>query len=261
MRHAPARPKDSRMKGLFLTLLLVNLMVLAWTAWHAPEDLGASTSASSAVPTLQLASEKEPPPPVPTASAAPTSDAAPLATQPDSNPTPTPTDESAALLNGPGRCISLGPFRDLAEASQASSTMRGSGYAPRTRLAEGEVWAGLWVYLADLPSRAEAQRAMSVLKQKGVADAYIMPVADQTNVISLGIFSEPQRAQRRAEEVRALGFTPSVADRTRKDTVYWIDIDLKPTDAMVNPSDIQSESGRIVRLQVQACPQTRAASS
>ena len=137
--------------------------------------------------------------------------------------------------------------------------MRGSGYAPRTRLAEGDVWAGLWVYLADLQSRTEAQRAMSVLKQKGVADAYIMPAADQTNVISLGIFSEPERAQRRAEEVRSLGFTPSVADRTRRDTVYWIDIDLKPTDAMVNPSDIQSESGRIVRLQVQACPQGSAA--
>ena len=174
-----------------------------------------------------------------------------------------PTEQSgppAALLSGVARCISLGPFRDLAEASQASSTMRGSGYAPRTRLAQGDVWAGLWVYLADLPSRAEAQRAMSLLKQRGVADAYIMPAADQTNVISLGIFSEPQRAQRRAEEVRALGFTPTVADRTRKDTVYWIDIDLKPTDSMVSPADFQSESGRIVRLQVVACPAGTAAS-
>ena len=249
------------MKALFLALLLVNLVVLAWTAWHAPTDSRVSTPAVSAVPTLQLASEKEPPPAIPTAPTASPSDTPPLATQPDSNSSSTPTDETTALLTGPARCISLGPFRDLAEASQASSTMRGSGYGPRTRLAQGDVWAGLWVYLADLPSRTEAQRAMSVLKQKGVADAYIMPAADQTNVISLGIFGDPERAQRRAEEVRALGFTPSVADRTRKDTVYWIDIELKPTDAMVNPSDIQSESGRIVRLQVQACPQGRAASS
>jgi hypothetical protein len=247
------------MKALFLTLLLVNIIVLAWTQWHAPVDSRASTPAVSAVPTLQLANEKEHPPDIVTAPIGSPSEPSPVAAAPDSNSSLPPTDESAALLSGPGRCISLGPFRDLAEASQASSTMRGSGYAPRTRLAEGEVWAGLWVYLADLPSRTEAQRAMNVLKQKGVADAYIMPAADQTNVISLGIFSEPQRAQRRAEEVRALGFTPSVADRTRKDTVYWIDIDLKPTDAMVNPSDIQGESGRIVRLQVQACQQGSAA--
>lgn len=249
------------MKALFLALLLVNLMVLAWAAWHAPEDLRASTPAASTVPTLQLASENDSAPPAATAPTQPPGDTSPPASQSDSTSGLTPAEQSAGLLSGAGRCISLGPFRDLAEASQASSTMRGSGYAPRTRLAEGEVWAGLWVYLADLPSRAEAQRAMSVLKQKGVADAYIMPAADQTNVISLGIFSEPQRAQRRAEEVRALGFTPSVADRTRKDTVYWIDIDLKSTDAMVSPSEIQGESGRIVRLQVQACPQGSAATS
>jgi hypothetical protein len=249
------------MKGLFLALLFVNLIVLAWTSWHAPADSRASTPAVSAIPTLQLASEKEPPPAMPTAPTASPGDTRAPATSTDSGSSPAPNDESAAMLSGPGRCISLGPFRDLVEASQASSTMRGSGYAPRTRLAEGDVWAGLWVYLADLPSRSEAQRAMSVLKQKGVADAYIMPAADQTNVISLGIFSEPEGAQRRAEEVRSLGFTPSVADRTRRDTVYWIDIDLKPTDAMVNPSDIQSESGRIVRLQVQACPSGSARAS
>jgi hypothetical protein len=240
------------MKGLFLALLLVNLIVLAWTQWHAPAKPQVS-AATVSVPTLQLAQEPakaDEPAPAPEAPSA-TPQRSPG--QPESA---APSDQSAGLINNVARCISLGPFRDLAEASQASSTMRGSGYSPRTRLAQGDVWAGLWVYLADLPSRAEAQRAMSVLKQKGVADAYIMPAADQTNVISLGIFSEPQRAQRRAEEVRALGFTPSVADRTRKDTVYWIDIDLKPTDAMVNPSDIPGESGRIVRLQVLACPQT-----
>jgi hypothetical protein len=251
---------DSIMKALFLALLLANIILLAWTQWHAPADPRTSAPAVNAVPTLQLASEKEPPASTPKVPAAAPRVAPPITTRSDADSSPTTTDDSAALLNSVGRCISLGPFRDLTEASQASSTMRGSGYAPRTRLAEGDVWAGLWVYLADLQSRTEAQRAMSVLKQKGIADAYIMPAADQTNVISLGIFSEPERAQRRAEEVRALGFTPSVADRTRKDTVYWIDIDLKPTDAMVNPSDIQGEGGRIVRLQVQACPSSSAAS-
>ena len=245
---------DSSLKGVFLALALANIIVLAWTLWHGPAALPPSAPVANTGPTLQLANEKNPPAPAPAVSSEPATQTPPAATQSDSPTEPATGEDSTALLTGVARCISLGPFRDLAEASQASSTMRGSGYAPRTRLAEGDVWAGLWVYLADLPSRAEAQRAMSVLKQRGIADAYIMPAADQTNVISLGIFSEAQRAQRRAEEVRSLGFTPSVADRTRKDTVYWIDIDLKPTDAMLNPSDIQSESGRIVRLQVQACP-------
>ena len=97
--------------------------------------------------------------------------------------------------------------------------MREATYEPRTRVAEGDIWAGLWVYLDDLPSRDEAQRAMSLLKRRGISDAYIMPSADQTNDISLGVFSEPARAQRRAEEIRALGFTPTIADRTRRGPV------------------------------------------
>jgi hypothetical protein len=81
-----------------------------------------------------------------------------------------------------------------------------------------------------------------------------MPSAEGGSDISLGIFSEPARAQRRAEEVRSLGFTPSIDDRTRRGTVYWIDVDLKATDQLINPADIQQESGKIVRLEVLACP-------
>lgn len=245
------------MKALFLGLLALNLLFLAWSQWHAPaRPPPASIPQGTAAPTLQLANEASNVVPAEeNSSTAPMTVPSSQVAANDSAPAAPGTNE---LLNDIGRCISLGPFRDLAEAGQASSTMRGAGYSPRTRVAEGDVWAGLWVYLADLPSRAEAQRAMTLLKQRGVADAYIMPASDQTNVISLGIFTEPPRAQRRAEEVRALGFTPSIADRTRRDTVYWIDIDLKPTDSMISPADIQGESGRIVRLEVKACPSNSA---
>jgi hypothetical protein len=36
--------------------------------------------------------------------------------------------------------------------------------------------------------------------------------------------------------------------------VYWIDIDLKATDSVLKPSDLQSETGHIQRLEVKACP-------
>jgi hypothetical protein len=53
-----------------------------------------------------------------------------------------------------------------------------------------------------------------------------------------------------------LGLNPGVADRNRTGDVYWVDIDLKPTDSLLNPADLQSENGRIVRLEVKACPVT-----
>jgi hypothetical protein len=73
-------------------------------------------------------------------------------------------------------------------------------------------------------------------------------------VISLGLYGESKRAQARVAQVQALGFNPGIADRKRTGSVYWIDIDLKPTDSLLNPADLQGESGHIVRLEVKACP-------
>jgi len=73
-------------------------------------------------------------------------------------------------------------------------------------------------------------------------------------VISLGLFSEPKRAQARVAQVQALGLNPSVVDRKRTGNVYWIDMDLNATDSAPSPADLQGDAGHINRLEVKACP-------
>jgi hypothetical protein len=158
------------------------------------------------------------------------------------------------LLTNVKRCISVGPFRDVSEAAHAASTLRSGGYDPRQRVADGEVWAGVWVYLPLPPARATADQTLAKLKAGGIDDALEMPGPNEGSVISLGLYSEPKRAQARVAQAQALGFNPGIADRKRNGNVYWIDIDLKPTDGLLNPSDLQGESGRIVRLEVKGCP-------
>ena len=172
----------------------------------------------------------------------------------------TSTDDGAragadsGLLTSVKRCISVGPFRDVSEAAHAASTLRGGGYDPRQRVADGEVWAGVWVYLPLPAARPAAEQMLSKLKAGGIDDALEMPGPNEGSVISLGLYSEPKRAQARVAQAQALGFNPGIADRKRNGNVYWIDIDLKPTDSLLNPSDLQGESGRIVRLEVKGCP-------
>jgi hypothetical protein len=161
---------------------------------------------------------------------------------------------NSGLLTNVQRCISVGPFRDVSEAAHAASTLRGGGYDPRQRVAEGEVWAGVWVYLPLPAARPVADQTLAKLKAGGIDDALEMPGPNEGAVISLGLYSEPKRAQLRVAQAQALGFNPGIADRKRTGNVYWIDIDLKPTDSLLNPSDLQGESGRIVRLEVKGCP-------
>jgi hypothetical protein len=163
-------------------------------------------------------------------------------------------DASAGLLSNVKRCISVGPFRDVAEAAHAASTLRSGGYDPRQRVADGEVWAGVWVYLPLPPTAAGSDQLLAKLKAGGIEDALEMPGPNDGSVISLGLYSESKRAQARVAQAQALGFNPAIADRKRTGNVYWVDIDLKPTDSVLKPSDLQGEAGRIVRLEVKGCP-------
>jgi hypothetical protein len=160
----------------------------------------------------------------------------------------------AGLLTSVQRCITVGPFRDVSEASHAASTLRGGGYDPRQRVVDGEVWAGVWAYLPIPASPTARDQLLAKLKAAGIDDALEMPGPADGSVLSLGLFSEQKRAQARVAQVQALGLNPAIADRKRTGNVYWIDIDLKPTEGLLNPADLQGETGRISRLQVKGCP-------
>jgi len=223
------------LKSIVVCLLLANVCYFLWErgVGKSPEAAAAPTPA-----TLKLASEA----PAGSAAAIPT----PAAEAPRAG--------SSALLTNVKRCISVGPFRDVSEAARAASTLRSGGYDPRQRVEDGEVWAGVWVYLPLPASRPQTEQTLAKLKAGGIDDALEMPGPNDGSVISLGLYSEPKRAQARVNQAQALGFNPGIADRKRTGNVYWIDIDLKPTDGLLNPSDLQGESGRIVRLEIKGCP-------
>jgi hypothetical protein len=229
------------LKSIVVCLVLANVCYFLWERGIAKSP---ETTAAPITATLKLASESPE-----GARVAP----AELAAVPVVADSPRESGNSGLLTNVK-RCISVGPFRDVSEAAHAASTLRGGGYDPRQRVADGEVWAGVWVYLPLPASRPVADQTLAKLKAGGIDDALEMPGPNDGSVISLGLYSEPKRAQTRVAQAQALGFNPGIADRKRNGNVYWIDIDLKPTDSLLNPSDLQGESGRIVRLEVKGCP-------
>jgi hypothetical protein len=155
---------------------------------------------------------------------------------------------------GGSRCITVGPFHDVAEAAHAATLLRGGGYDPRQRVVEGELWAGEWVYLQMPTNPAAGEQLLTKLKAAGIDDALEMPGPGEGSVISIGLFSDQKHAQARVAQAWALGLKPGIADRKRTGNLYWVDLDLKATDSVLNPADLQSEAGRITRLEVKTCP-------
>jgi hypothetical protein len=240
------------LKGIVLALVLANAGYFLWSRGIARP---AAAPAASAAPTLKLASESAGPQPGGISGGAPSAPIAPAPASAES----AHNEAGTGLLTNVQRCISVGPFRDVAEAAHAATTLRSGGYDPRQRVADGEVWAGVWVYLPLPATPAAGDQVLAKLKAGGIDDALEMPGPNDASVISLGLYSDQKRAQARVAQAQALGFNPGIADRKRTGNVYWIDIDLKPTDSLLNPSDLQGEAGRIVRLEVKGCPVTPSA--
>ena len=156
-------------------------------------------------------------------------------------------------------CTTIGPFADLPQASQAQAALRSAGFHPRQRLEEGELWVGYWVSIQGFADRKAAEKALQTLTANAVTDVYIMPGSDTptSNALSLGVFSDYQRARRRVDEIRVLGLEPRIEDRRRSGTVYWLDVDLSEPGQRIDSSIFQTDPGKITRLEMAACPPER----
>ena len=167
-----------------------------------------------------------------------------------------PPEQTQVAREDAMTCSSVGPFADLGQASQAQATLRSMGFAPRQRVEQGELWTGYWVSVRDLGSREAAEAALKTINANGITDVYLMPGSDPPNVLSLGVFSDYQRAQRRSDEVKAIGLSPQISDRKRAGSVFWIDVDLKEPGQTIDTSLFQVGQSRILRLELRGCPQS-----
>jgi hypothetical protein len=204
-------------------LLFANVAWYGWTHWISAPDEPVATAVTTQGRNLVLAREAAP------------------ARSPDRG------------AERPDHCLSLGPFTDLTDAARASTLLRENKLEPRQRAGEGVVWKGFWVTLENVPDRAAANGIIERLRRAGVADAYAMPGDGRDVTISLGLFSERQRALRRLDDAKSIGLAPRIVDRERMGTVYWIDVDVVPPAELPDAARLHGEGGRILRLEVRPC--------
>jgi hypothetical protein len=202
-------------RNLFYALLFLNLAFLAWGHWVGkPRDAVAAVPASPAVPTLELVKMA-------------------------------PVSAAAA----PTHCRTIGPFPDATAVAAASDAMRAHGWAGRDRAVDTSVADGYWVYIGELTAAAQ-RSVLARLNAAGIHDAASMTQPEQSDRVSVGFFSDQKHAVRRAEQVRQLGFKPVLDLHQRSVSVHWLDVELKASDADLQPKQFQGSPG----LQVADCP-------
>jgi hypothetical protein len=209
-------------------LLCLNLAYFAWANWvDAPRPAPVNESITR-LPRLKLV-EEMPPAERPQAQTAQKTSLSPAAA-----------------------CLSVGPFADEDSGARAAALLKRKGFELRRRAEQGPVTQHYWVYVSGL-SPSEADAALVTLERGGIQDARVMPESGPAGRrVSVGIYGERARAERRAQAVRQSGLTAEIAERKLGATVYWIDL-AAPSglDAVVADLPADRSNSRIV---VQPCP-------
>ena len=216
------------MRNAFLALLFLNFAYFAWAHWIDAPKPAPVNEAIAKLPALKMIDEVPPEQRV----------------KPD----------AAKAAPGPATaCLSVGPFGDVDNSARAAALLKEKGFDSRQRAEPGQTSDGYWVYVSGIKTQADADRALVTLEHNGIKDALVMPeTADAGRRLSLGLYSEKSRAERRAQAVRVSGLDAQVAERKLPGTLYWVDLTPPPGVTSVPIQDLFAE-GVGSRIAVQPC--------
>jgi cell division septation protein DedD len=228
-------------RAAFFLLVFANLAFLAWAEWIDAPQPAPANEAFAKLPRLKLVNEL------------PESDTRPSSGNASARKTVLEVAPQRPSTTT-SRCLSVGPFDDQPSATRGASQLREKGLAPRQRVEKGEISKGFWVYIGGLKTDNDVAEVLRTLEQSHVGDAHLMSDTGDVHQVSVGLFSERDRADRRAESVQKLGLHPEVAERKLPATLFWMDVDLPPGAVGPTAQEVVAAGGAASRVGVVPCP-------
>jgi hypothetical protein len=213
------------MRIALFVMVFVNVAYFAWASWVEPASPPA-VYAGMKLPELRLAAESS-----------------------------TTSATAVPVRQEPARCVSVGPFQDLANAARAAAVLKERGLATRQRAEQGTPITSYWVYVGGLKSEQEQTRVMRRLQKGKVSDASAMaPTDGGERRISVGLFSDRAGAERRSRAVERLGLGTQIEEQSQTGAAYWIDFDLTARDSAVAAEGLLASDDRGSRIEIRVCP-------
>jgi hypothetical protein len=153
-------------------------------------------------------------------------------------------------------CATLGPFQDELLADQAEKQLTKAGWRSQRRASSEDVNDGWWVYVPNRDAAGQ-ERTLRAIRGAGLRDAFSMVDSEDFSV-SVGLFSEEQRAKDRAARIQKLRLDAVVKERRKQLTTVWFDMPgvARETlsDGRLADTDLPLEA-----LRIEACPEPAAA--
>ncbi len=122
-------------------------------------------------------------------------------------------------------CYTFGPFNSSKTAQLVAKDINNYGLATEINKQKTMQTLNFLVYLQALSSLNEAEDVVKDLAKNKVKNYRIIKSGPYQNAISLGSYDNLDKARRRAEYIRFLGYDAKYTARKKQKEVFWIDYD------------------------------------
>ena len=184
------------MYPLLITLMLLNVSVLAWNVVLSPDAAYARPALTEQhIPSLELRQD--------------VSEAAYQSTN----------------GNTQSSCYTLGPYNSERAAQLVAGKIRGFGLAVAIRSMQSMETLNFLVYIPPQDNYAAAEKIANDIAKADVQDVVIINDGPYQNAISLGFFNNLNKAKRHAEYIRYLGYDAQYTEQQAPREVFWLDYD------------------------------------
>ncbi|MBT8419365.1 MAG: hypothetical protein KJO08_00740 [Gammaproteobacteria bacterium] len=217
------------MKRVFYLLLLVNAAYFSWQVWHFPLSTDSPTDPPSNVRDIHLPDEnhrllllREIDPNELHLRVAPDGrDEKPaVASAPIRAPTPEPPPDIPDDEDSYQTCYRLGPALKKKRINAVRAWLDARGITATLQSERHEVLLH-WVYFPPFRTHSEAEKQANRMKKSGIGDIYVLSRGNMSNAISLGVFSKRSSMEKRLDELRKKGYTPTVGERYQTKKTNW----------------------------------------
>jgi hypothetical protein len=226
------------MKNILLMLLLANILYLMWGLFTNEESQ----------PGVAFVEESDLGPPLDVTTGRDSDTIASVGAVLGSG-------EPSALEAVVGRsCVTIGPFKENADADSAVLGYSSEGMKALLRATRGQIFVGHWVQIRNIADEAEANSLLAQLTAGGLTDAYLVRTEDEGMKISLGLFGDVERAEKIELQARSLDLPAEISPRTREGDVFFVDIGLPPGRGAGAIIEKYGEE-RVLLREAATCPQ------
>ncbi len=132
---------------------------------------------------------------------------------------------SASKAEGASSCFTIGPYYSEKAAQLVAGNIRNAGLAVTIRSMNTRETLNYLVYIANLPSYEAARKVMVDLEKQNAGQHEIIKEGPYKNTITFGFFKNLERAKRKTEYIRYLGYDARFNGQKVTRKVFWVDYD------------------------------------